>query len=139
MVAEGPMPGSTPMIVPRKQPMNVYQRLIGCRQTAKAFRMWVSVSMAPSERQEAQDALRQAHVELDEQNVGPHGEQRGGEDVDEPLAAVEPRHQAEQVDRRGDDEAERIEDRVIDRGPDDHARQYPDDDRVEHLGSRSLR
>jgi hypothetical protein len=44
MPAEGPMPGRTPMIVPRKTPRNVYQRLIGWRQTAKPLMMWVKVS-----------------------------------------------------------------------------------------------
>src|SRR5688572_32239450 len=98
MPAEGPMPGRTPMIVPRKQPRKVYQRLIGCRQTEKPFRMWVRVSMRrlfepPDDRLEHADdgvghlddrlaqagyrlhAARQVDVELDEHDVGQDAEQ----------------------------------------------------------------
>src|SRR5688572_5370530 len=98
MPAEGPMPGNTPMIVPRKQPRNVYQRLIGCRQTENPFRMWVRVSMRgllepPDDRLEhaddgvgdlddslAQtrhglDAARQVDVEFHEHDVGQDTEQ----------------------------------------------------------------
>src|SRR3954468_17273672 len=86
--AEGPIPGSTPMIVPRKTPMNVYQRLIGCRQTAKPFRMWVSVSTACSS--ERQDSRRERHAEnLREHDVGADGKENRGRHVGNRLAAIE--------------------------------------------------
>ena len=44
--ADGPMPGSTPMMVPMNTPRNVYHRLMGVMQTAKPLMMCVSVSMA---------------------------------------------------------------------------------------------
>ena len=50
MLADGPIPGSTPTIVPRNTPRNVYQRLIGCMQTAKPFRMCVNVSTRPPQK-----------------------------------------------------------------------------------------
>src|SRR5688572_22894192 len=65
MPAEGPMPGSTPMTVPRNTPMKVYQRLIGCRQTAKPLMMWVRVSMSrvlPLERQQAWREIDAEHL-----------------------------------------------------------------------------
>ena len=70
--AEGPIPGSTPMIVPMNTPRNVYQRLIGCRQTLKPFRMWVSVSTGSSERQ---NAGRESHAKkLREHEIAPERE-----------------------------------------------------------------
>ena len=97
------MPGSTPMMVPRKQPRNVYQRLIGCRQTAKPFRMWVSVSIGLPRRM-SRDALGQVARRADDERLRSrftHRKQRphGAGHVGDPLAAVEPRHQSEQVDR----------------------------------------
>src|ERR1044071_8018078 len=79
MPADGPMPGSTPMIVPMKTPRKVYQRLIGWRQTAKPLRMWVRVSTVTSQRQ---DAGREVHAEhLDEQDIRTDAEQHRREHV----------------------------------------------------------
>src|SRR6185503_4441572 len=98
--AEGPMPGSTPMIVPRKTPMKVYQRLIGCRQTANPLMMCVRVSTAlPLERQYPRREIRAE--ELDEHD--------SSERVRHPFALVEIALESEQIDRRGDDEAEELE------------------------------
>ena len=47
MVADVPMPGSTPTMVPRKTPRKVYQRLMGCRQTENPLMMCVKVSIPP--------------------------------------------------------------------------------------------
>ena len=59
MLADGPMPGSTPTIVPRSTPTKVYQRLIGWRQTRKAVED-VGQSFHGSRLSERQDAPRQA-------------------------------------------------------------------------------
>src|SRR5215212_6624484 len=96
MPAEGPIPGSTPMIVPRKTPRNVYQRLIGCRQTAKPFRIWVSVSTAPSSEWQHADGEIDAE-QLGEHQISAEAEQYRGRDIRDPFAFVEVGHQAQQV------------------------------------------
>src|SRR5213592_3488341 len=60
IVATGPMPGSTPISVPRTQPMKQYSRLIGVTATPKPVARLVrrSMSLFPSARDER----------------GPHGE-----------------------------------------------------------------
>ncbi|MNN28216.1 hypothetical protein D3C81_1417780 [compost metagenome] len=45
-VSAGPMPGSTPMAVPRKQPTRAHIRLMGVMATAKPCINWFRVSMA---------------------------------------------------------------------------------------------
>src|SRR4051812_12081279 len=106
MLADGPMPGSTPTIVPRNTPRNVYQRLTGCRQTRKPFRMCVSVSMSASEREYA---LREAHTEHFEHPVAAEAEEDGRERVGGPFAGVEIRCQRKKIDRRREDVAQAFE------------------------------
>src|SRR5262245_1993139 len=91
IVAEGPMPGSTPMTVPRKHPINVYQRLIGCRQTTNPLRMCVIVSIGFLE---LQDALGQIHVERHEQPVSEDRKQNRGQYVRESLVARKNHHKS---------------------------------------------
>src|SRR6185369_4194269 len=53
IVATGPMPGSTPIRVPSRQPMKQYRRLIGVTATPKPVIRLETRSMdAPSQREE---------------------------------------------------------------------------------------
>src|ERR1700741_1143924 len=61
MVATGPMPGSTPISVPSRQPMKQYSRLIGVKATPKPMERLAIRSMSFS--------FASARDEL-----GPHGE-----------------------------------------------------------------
>src|SRR5262245_51246905 len=128
IVAEGPMPGSTPMTVPRKHPINVYQRLIGCRQTTNTLRMCVIVSIGFLE---LQDALGQIHVERHEQPVSEDRKQNRGQYVRDPLAAVEPCHQWKQEDASGYDIACPVEHDVVEPCPYGHAAEHLQDIRIE--------
>src|SRR5688572_17888085 len=108
MPAEGPIPGSTPMIVPRKTPMKVYQRLIGCRQTANPLMMCVKVStVRPLKRQYP---AREIHAEnLHEHDVTYDREEHRGEHVRDPVAAIKKGHQAQKIDRGREDVAKTLE------------------------------
>src|SRR6202171_6710001 len=56
MVAIGPMPGSTPIRVPRMQPMKQYRMLFQCRATPKpSIRFESNSKVSPQERQKPTD------------------------------------------------------------------------------------
>src|SRR6185503_9197903 len=130
MLADGPMPGSTPTMVPRKTPRNVYQRLIGCRQTAKPLMMCCRVSTARSS--ERQDTARETHAQHLEHEIAADAETHAREHVGDPFAGIEVRGKPEQKKRRRDHESQRLEDEEVQERPGDHA----GDDEV---GGRSVR
>src|SRR5215217_3319137 len=83
MVATGPMPGSTPISVPSRQPMNAYSRLIGVKATPKpSERLLIrSISMFLSTGDEAGPHRELQFQQHDEREVAADG-QHGGEDRD---------------------------------------------------------
>src|SRR3954467_4826536 len=81
MVATGPTPGSTPISVPSRQPMNAYSRLIGVKATPKPMERLVIRSMRCSRsardegRPDRELQLEQDHegeVAADGQHGGQH-------------------------------------------------------------------
>src|SRR5687768_11208238 len=64
MVAVGPMPGSTPIIVPRRQPMKQYIRLMGVKATPKPIERLLMRSMV---RFRSGGQERRPHWELEVQ------------------------------------------------------------------------
>src|SRR5689334_10329464 len=100
MPAAGPMPGSMPMMVPIRQPRNVYHRLIGISATSKPCRMWPTVSIAFFlETQNADGQHDTQH--FDEQQITADRKQNRSQRIGNPLAAVEYRHHHEQIYRGG--------------------------------------
>src|SRR4051812_20530283 len=103
MVATGPMPGSTPINVPKTQPMKQYSRLIGVRATPKPVMRFVTRSMsvilsARDERRPDRELQLEQH---DEGQVASDRED-GGEDQVLLEAELVPRqagHESEAVDR----------------------------------------
>src|SRR6478609_387995 len=83
MVATGPMPGSTPISVPSRQPMNAYSRLIGVKATPKPMeRLEIrSMSFVPpgSTGDEGRPDLELQLEQQDEGGVAADG-QDGGQD-----------------------------------------------------------
>lgn len=47
-VSAGPIPGRTPMAVPRKQPINPHIKLIGVRAAMKPFKRLLKISIMAS-------------------------------------------------------------------------------------------
>src|SRR5206468_11824571 len=82
MVATGPMPGSTPISVPSRQPMKAYSRLMGVKATPK-----------PIERLEIRSMSLRALSTGDE--GGPHRELQLQQD-DEGEIAADGEHGGEQ-------------------------------------------
>src|SRR3954470_9549930 len=79
MVATGPMPGSTPISVPSRQPMKAYSRLIGVNATPKPIERWKIRSMVFSTRDEAGPHRELQFQQHDEGKVPADG-QHGGQD-----------------------------------------------------------
>src|SRR5215213_10287792 len=81
MVATGPMPGSTPIKVPSKQPMKAYSRLIGVKATPKPIERLLMRSMffVLSTADEAGPHRELQFQQHDERQVAADG-QDGGED-----------------------------------------------------------
>src|SRR6476660_7911832 len=107
MVATGPMPGSTPISVPSRQPMKAYSRLIGVTATPKPMERLVIRSMGRSPREEGRP---HGELQLEQHDEGEIAADRqdGGEDrhlLGLELVAGERGHEGQAVD--GDDEAER--------------------------------
>src|SRR3954464_15708587 len=81
MVATGPMPGSTPISVPSRQPMKAYSRLIGVNATPKPIERLEIRSMVFSPRDEAGPHRELQVQQHDEGEVAADG-QHGGQDGD---------------------------------------------------------
>src|SRR5262245_21168540 len=72
MVATGPMPGSTPISVPRSAPISAYRRLTGVSATEKPSARWPSRSM---ERSLSADERRpDGQLQLQPDDEHPHGQ-----------------------------------------------------------------
>src|SRR6478735_8231359 len=108
MVATGPMPGSTPISVPSRQPMKPYRRLIGVKATPKPMERLVIRSMvSPSTGNEAGPHRELQFQQQDEGEVAAD-RQHGGEDRHLLVAVLFAGHagdEGERVDR--DDQAHR--------------------------------
>src|SRR3954469_11580824 len=83
MVATGPMPGSTPIRVPSRQPMKAYSRLIGVKATPKPMERLLMRSMVRvlSTADEAGPHRELQLEQHDERQVAADGE-HGGQDGD---------------------------------------------------------
>src|SRR5688572_18966930 len=109
IVAGGPRPGITPMIVPSATPTRHHNRFIGCTATAN-----------PCIRPEKTSTLRQPHAERDRENeVEGRGRCDRGDRRDLPRPAVH--HEDDEEGERGetDEKARDLEERNRDdqRGP----------------------
>src|SRR4051812_35510866 len=67
MVATGPMPGSTPISVPSRQPINAYIRLIGCSATPNPTARWLIRSMSTASTELGPD--RELQVQSDDEDT----------------------------------------------------------------------
>src|SRR4051812_35975640 len=70
MVATGPMPGSTPISVPSRQPMNAYSRLIGVKATPKPIERLLIRSMFLSPLSAADEAGPHRELQLEQHDEG---------------------------------------------------------------------
>src|SRR5437763_282453 len=110
MVATGPMPGSTPISVPSRQPISAKNRLIGVTATPKPMtRLWKSWSIVAPRSAEVLGPDR----ERQRQSFHEHEHREHDEDDEEddhflPLELMAARG-ADEHERRGrDDQAERL-------------------------------
>src|SRR5215468_2583994 len=107
MVATGPMPGSTPISVPSRQPMKAYSRLIGVKATPKPIERLVIRSMFffSSTRDEAGPHRELQLQQHDEGEVAADGQDRreDGDFLGLEFVAGQRRDEGERVD--GDDQA----------------------------------
>src|SRR6478609_6549333 len=76
MVATGPMPGSTPISVPSRQPISAYIRLIGVSATPKPIDRCWSRSMSALPRPDRQLEAQAHHEHADRE----HRERDAGDD-----------------------------------------------------------
>src|SRR5215210_5079709 len=83
MVATGPMPGSTPISVPSRQPMKAYSRLMGVKATPKPSTRLLMRSMV-CVLSAGQEAGPDRELQLEQQDEGQvtHDGQDGREDDD---------------------------------------------------------
>src|SRR3954468_7294297 len=82
MVATGPMPGSTPISVPSRQPMKAYSRLIGVKATPKPIERLLmrSIFLCPlSTGDEAGPRRELQFQQEDEGEIAADGEHGGQE------------------------------------------------------------
>src|SRR3982750_4742805 len=102
MVATGPMPGSTPISVPSRQPMKAYSRLIGVKATPKPMeRLLIRSMVSLSTGNEAGPHRELQFQQQDEGEVAADG-QHGREDRHLLVVVLFPRHagdEGERVDR----------------------------------------
>src|SRR3982751_4265518 len=110
IVATGPMPGSTPISVPSRQPMSAYKRWIGVTATPKPMtRLWRICSIARPRSAEVFGPKR----ERQRQAFHEHQHREDDEDDEEdghflPLELVSAVGADEDQRRGGDDESERL-------------------------------
>src|SRR5512140_79602 len=104
IVATGPMPGSTPISVPRSEPMNAYSRFTGVNATEKPSARWFSSSIARPSEHGRQEHRPHRQLQLQAQHEDPDRQQREEQAADErllPAKLVARRARAEdQQDRR---------------------------------------
>src|SRR3954465_3344531 len=70
MVATGPMPGSTPISVPSRQPMKQYSRLIGVKATPNPMERLLIRSMVLFLLSAGQEAGPHGELQLEQQDEG---------------------------------------------------------------------
>src|SRR3954452_21305019 len=80
MVATGPMPGSTPISVPSRQPMNAYSRLIGVTATPKPMERLVIRSMVSASSRNEAGPHRELQLEQHHESQVAADGQDGGQD-----------------------------------------------------------
>src|SRR5436190_10663879 len=119
--AEGPMPGSTPMMVPRNTPMKVYQRLIGCMQTAKPLMIWVRVSIAFPSLERQQPGREVDAEQVHEHEIAAGRESQRREHVRLPFARMEVQEHGQEIDAGREHVAQPFEREEEEKRPDRHA------------------
>src|SRR3989339_1656464 len=77
MVASGPMPGSTPISVPSRQPTKAYIRFTGVKATPKPSARWLNNSMLIHHQKHGPDWQLQLEQQYKSQVT--QGGQRGGQ------------------------------------------------------------
>src|SRR4051794_33763405 len=97
----GPMPGSTPTMVPTKQPRNAYHNTSGCSATEKPSRRLSSVGISEPE----QAGFDRGLEHYCKQQVSEHddADAEGGGAQQWPV--LDRKHQREQQQRHGDQKA----------------------------------
>src|SRR5205085_1726771 len=84
MVATGPMPGSTPISVPSRQPMKAYSRLIGVKATPKPIERFEMRSMflCPLSTGDETGPHRELQLQQDDEGEIAADGEHGGKDRD---------------------------------------------------------
>src|SRR6185312_11057375 len=110
MPADGPMPGRWLIIVPMNTPRSGCRTLIGMPATARPCKMPCSDSLILRAASGAEQAAGELHVqEAGKDPVGRGGEAERHRAVDQPATRVEEGEQGEEVDRRRNEIADRLE------------------------------
>src|SRR5262245_55095600 len=111
MPESGPMPGSTPTIVPTRQPRKAYHSTSGCSATENPSSRLSSVPIALESEQSERAVLERRLEQHGEQQPGErnHADAEGG--GGQRVAALGAEDQREQHQRHGDEKAERLVER----------------------------